>query len=301
MDHLKNLRAFVAVARCGGFASGARELGLSTSSISRQVAELEDWLGTDLLRRTTRRLSLTDPGSRFLQRCEDILENFDDLKREARALEAEPQGILKITASAFPARHLITPHLPAFLRRFSRIKLRMALEDEAIDLVEEGMDLAIRIGRLPESQLVSRKIGEIRLLLTATPQFLSQNREPKAVEDLRQLPCLVDTIPGHQERWPLGKGIRVDGPLFANSGEMIREMTLADLGVSLLPDFFVERDVREGRLVRLLEEELPDPVGIYALYPPRRQISSGARAFVEHLTNELSGGRNDAGRSDSIQ
>lgn len=282
------MRAFVEVARAGSFVAAARRLGASTSSISRLVSDLEAWLNVPLFRRTTRRLSLTDPGRLYLERCAAIVEAADNLKRDAEALSETPGGLLRVTAAASPARHLIAPRVPAFLAAYPAVKLRFELMDRPIDLVGEGMDLAIRIGQLEDSSLVARRIGETRLMLTATPDFLARHGTPDKPGDLRALPCLVDTIPAHDERWPLGEGLVVDGPVFANSGEMIRELTLAGQGLSLLPDFFVREDVDAGRLVSLMEDRLGDAIGIHAVFPPRGQITAAARAFVDFIANSLS-------------
>ena len=285
MDAYRAMRAFVEVARSGSFAKAAKRLTLSTSTISRQVMELEEWLGVAVFRRTTRRLTLTDAVEFFLPRCVAIVESIDGLQRDAAAMTETPRGRLHVTVAAFPAQRCIAPLIPAFLERYSEVQLRLRVVNTPIDLVGESMDLAIRIGELEDNTLVARKIGDICLRLTASPSFIAKHGVPSKVGDLPSFPCLVDTVPAHGHRWPVGPGLRVDGVVEANNGEIIRDLTLAGMGISLLPDFFVEDDVREGRLVSLFEDDIDRRIGIYMVYPHRRHISSAARAFIEFLVN----------------
>jgi len=283
MDSLKAMRAFVAVAERGSFAAAATHLGLSTSSMSRLVMDLEDWLGAPLLRRTTRRLTLTDAGELFLAKCVGIVDAADDLQRHARALTEVPSGTLTVAAAPYPMRKSIAPLLPPFLAAYPDVRLDLHLDDKPADLVGEGVDVAIRIGRLADSTMVARKCGEVALRLTAAPSFLAAFGTPRNLDELPSFPCLVDTAPGHGARWPIGRRIAVSGPITANDGEIIRDMTLAGLGISYLPDFFVDDDIAAGRLTSLFADELDERAGIYALFPGRRQVTAAARAFVDFL------------------
>jgi DNA-binding transcriptional LysR family regulator len=287
MDQVKTMRAFVEVARRGSFASAAKHLAISTSTASRLVMELEDWLGAPLLRRTTRSLSLTDAGESYLERCADIVEATDNLQRDAEALAEQPRGRLNVTTAAFLMRTRIAPLLPAFLEQFPDVRLALDLQDKPVDLVGEGIDVAIRIGHLADSAMIARKLGEISMRLTASPAFLEKYGTPESLDALPSYPCLVDTIPTHGGRWPIGRRIKVEGPVSANDGDLIRQMALAGLGISYLPDFHVEDDIVAGRLVSLFAGEIDDPIGIYALYPARKQITAAARAFVEFLADRL--------------
>jgi DNA-binding transcriptional LysR family regulator len=283
MDRVKAMRAFVEVARRGSFASAAKQLRISTSSASRLVMELEDWLNTPLLRRTTRRLTLTDAGEQYLERCADIVEATDNLQRDAEALAKQPAGRLNVTVAAFLMHKRIAPLLPAFLEKYPDIRLDLDLRDKPIDLIGEGIDVAIRIGHLADSAMIARRLGGISLRLTASPAFLDEYGAPESLDALPSYPCLVDTVPAHGARWPIGRRIKVEGPVSANDGEIIRRMTLAGLGISFLPELYVEDDIESGRLVSLFADEVDDPVGIYALYPARKQITAAARAFVDFM------------------
>jgi DNA-binding transcriptional LysR family regulator len=287
MHNVKAMKAFVEVTRLGSFAAASRRLKLSTSSVSRLVMDLEDWFQTPLLRRTTRSLTLTDAGVRYFARCEEIVAAWESLGRDAMARTATPQGKLHVAGAAIPMRKRIAPLLPHFLGQNPDVKVELHLADKPVDLIAEGIDIAIRIGELEDSSMIARKCGEISLKLTASPAFLAQLGEPKTLDDLPSFPCLVDLTPRSGRRWAVGRRIPVDGPVAANDGEIIREMTLEGMGISLLPDFFVEDDIAQGRLTNLFADELDERVGIYILLPVRRQITPAARAFADFIVENF--------------
>jgi DNA-binding transcriptional LysR family regulator len=289
MYNVKTMKAFVEVARQGSFAAAARRLKLSTSSVSRLVIDLEEWIQTPLLRRTTRSLTLTDAGEWYLARCEEIVSAWENLGKDAMARTATPRGRLHIAGAAVPMRKRIAPLLPHFLGKYPDVKLELHLADKPVNLIAEGIDIAIRVGDLEDSSMIARKCGEISLKLTASPAFLAQQGEPKTLDDLPSFPCLVDMTPRSGRRWAIGRRMPVDGSVAANDGEIIREMTLAGLGVSLLPDFFVEDDIKEGRLTNLFADELDEQVGIYTLLPVRRQVTPAARAFADFVVDSFTG------------
>jgi len=287
MKDLRAMRAFVEVARHGSFAAASRRLGLSTSTTSRLIADLEDWLGTPVFRRTPRQVALTDAGERFLDRCAAILGAVDGLKQDAEALAGDPRGTLNIAAAAHPMRTRISPLIPRFLEAYPDISLNFHLQNEPVDLIAEGIDIAIRIGDLADSSLISKRCGEIRLLLTASPDFLARHGAPASLRAVPSYPCLSDMIASFGRRWPIGRGVAVDGPVTANDGEVIRQMTLAGLGISLLPDFVVEDDLAAGRLTLLFDDEVDLRLGLYLLYPATRQVTSAVRVFVDFVAGNL--------------
>lgn len=288
MNDLKAMKTFVEVAKRGSFAAAAKTLGLSTSSVSRLVLELEDWLGTPVLRRTPRNVALTDAGEQFLERCVDIVTAADNLQKDAQALTDQPRGKLNVAAAAYPARKRIAPLIPAFLERYPEVSLNLQLQDKPINLIGEGIDVAVRIGHLEDSSMIARKCGEVAIRLTTSPQFLEENGTPTSLDALPSFPCLIDTTSSHGRRWPVGRRINVNGPVIANDGGIIRQMTLAGLGISLLPDFFVDEDIATGRLISLFADEIDERVGIYLLYPSTRKITAAARAFIDFMAEHLS-------------
>lgn len=283
MNKFGDFKTVIEVARLGSFSGAADKLDLSTSSVSRQVNEFEEWLGAPVFQRTTRQVSLTSAGEFFIDRLQSIVLDIDSLQEEASTLVQSVRGRLRITSAVFYTRHRITPYLKGFLERYPELQVEFVLSDSTTDIVGEGIDLAIRIGQLPDSSLVSRKVDSVRLLLTASPDFLKRHGMPTKPTDLTEMPCLVDTVPAHGKYWPIGKKVRVKSVVEANNGEMIRDLTLQGLGISYLPDFFVNDDLKSGKLVQVLPEINSDEVGVFAVFPPRRQISPNARTFVDWL------------------
>ena len=291
MDNIKALRAFMAVAERGSFTAAATHLALSTSSVSRLLADLENWLQTPLLHRTTRTLSLTQAGERYLARCADIVDAWENLQNDAHIARGVPHGTLNIAGSTHPICRLIAPLLPDFLKCYPDVRVHLHMADRAIDLIADGMDAAIRIGSLADSTLLARKCGEIATRLTASPLFLERHEPPTRAKDLESLPCLVDTISREGNVWQLDGPVRVDGPLAVNDGEIVRQMTLAGLGISLLPEFFVNEDIAAGRLVELLPDTARETRGVHILFPAHRHITPAARAFSDHVAAGLSARR----------
>lgn len=288
MDRLTAMTVFVEVARQEGFALAARELQMSTSAVSRHVMDLERWLDVQLFHRTTRRLSLTDAGKAYLDRCVRIVSDVDELERSAKALREDPQGEIRMTAPVFMGKHLLAPLLPEFLERYPKITVQLRLLDRVVNLVDEGFDLALRIGELADSTLIARKIGDMRVILSAAPSYLNKHGVPSSVRDLKNHNCLVDTVPEHGHRWPLTSnrkrvGVPVKGSIAVNNGELVRELTLAGLGISYLPDFFVSEDIAQGRLVRLLSDSTEVRAGLFLVYPQTKHLSSTVRVFMDFV------------------
>lgn len=277
------MRVFLAVAEDQSLSEAARSLGLSPPSVTRLLNDLEDWIGTALFLRTTRHVSLTEAGERFLPRCRQIVEEIDAIKRDADDESQSPSGTLRVTASRFLARTLIAPVLPQFLSDFPRMSVHLEATDSALNIVTDRIDLAIRVGEPPDSQLIQRKIGEVALRLTATPEFIVQHEPIETPEDLERVPCIVDEVPDYRADWPIGKGLRVKGPIKVSDGEIVRDMTLAGIGVSFLPDFFVHEDLRSGALVEVLPGIPLPKFGVFAVFPPRPFISKSARLLSDRI------------------
>lgn len=274
---------FIEVARQGSLAAASRRLGLSPPSASRLLSDLEDWLGQPLVRRTTRHLSLTELGTRYLPRCIEIVEDIEAMKTEAAQHSNSTAGRLRVTATGIHARRVVSSVIPRFLAENPGVSLELDTTNRVVDLMSEKMDLAIRVGQLEESSLVARKICETRTVLVAAPEFLDRRGRPAALADLFDLPCLIDTVPHYGARWPFLGGKSVKGPAMINDGEIIRDLTLAGLGIAYLPDFLVKDDLRDGRLDELLPDIASKTTGIYAVFPPRDYISAAARAFADAI------------------
>jgi DNA-binding transcriptional LysR family regulator len=288
MDRLRALTAFVRVVECGGFAPAARRMDLSVSNVSRHVADLENHLGTRLLNRTTRRVSLTEAGRTFFERAVQLLADLDEAEAEASA-GVEPRGSLRLTCgTAFGARHL-APAIAAFARRHPRVRFDVELSDRTVDLVEEGFDLAIRMGEVRSQALIARRLGESSLVCCAAPDYLAQHGVPRVPADLTRHACLTYAYAASADTWRFTDAqrevhvVKVSGPVHANHAEMLCALSAAGMGVHLEPDVVVAPEVRAGRLVVLLREYAAPAVPIHAVYPSRRHLSAKVRSFVDFI------------------
>jgi len=281
MDLHKSMTLFIEVARMGSLAGAGRKIGLSPPSATRLLNDLEDWLGQPLVRRSTRHLSLTELGARYLPRCIEIVENTEALKSDAARCSERPTGRLRVTAAGIYARRVVSAVIPDFLAQHPSVWVQLDATNRIVDLMAAKMDLAIRVGKLEDSRLVARRIGDTRTVLVASPAFVSRRGQPKHPGDLSDLPCLVDTVPHYGARWPFLDGKIVKGPAMINDGEIIRDLAVAGMGVAYLPDLLVRDDLRDGRLIELLPEIAARTSGIYAVFPPHDYISAAARAFAD--------------------
>lgn len=293
MDLFQGITAFARVVEAGSFARAADRMGVSVSAVSRHVAELEAHLEARLLNRTTRRLSLTESGREFYERAVQLLGDLEEAEEAAHAGTARPRGTLRLSCSiTFGSRHLAGP-VATFLARYPAMRLDVELSDRAVDLVDEGFDLAVRIGTIGSQNLVGRRVGETRLVCCAAPAYLAAHGTPARPEDLSGHTCLTYEYLSARHTWrfrdPGGKeiGIRVNGPLHANNGRFLEAMALEGVGLILEPDFIVGPDLRAGRLVRVLREFEVPPGPIYVVYPTRRHLSAKVRAFADHLAEEF--------------
>jgi len=288
MDRLRSMQIFVEVARAAGFSAAAARLGLSRAQVSKSVMQLEQHLGTRLFNRTTRRISLTDVGNAYLERCIDILQEIEETEAIAAAETREPRGRLTMSApTSFGILHL-QQALPAYLRQHPRVQVSLNLADRFIDVVDEGFDLVIRIAELEDSTLIARRLAPCQRLLCAAPAYLEQHGIPQVPQDLALHHCLVYSNELKPDSWRLqGPGgiesVRVNGPVCADNGDILRASAVAGLGVTLLPTFIVGADLQAGRLQQVLADYRPPTISIYAVYPSRRYLSARVRSFVDFL------------------
>jgi DNA-binding transcriptional LysR family regulator len=289
MDRLGAIQVFAQVVESGSFAKAAERLGLSTSATSRHVAELEAHLQTRLLNRTTRRVSLTESGRAFYERAVQLLADLEEAEQEAARAAVVPRGTIRLTTSVnFGVRHL-APAIAEFLARHAEVRFDVSLSDRVIDLIEEGFDLAVRVGTAGPGNLVARKLGETRLVPCASPQYLSAHPAPKIPEDLAAHNCFTYEYVAPRNVWRFRdasgaeRAVRIAGTLHSNNGDLLAEVAARGGGIVFEPAFIVGPEVRAGRLVPLLQEFTPPPVPIYAVYPSRKHLSAKVRSFVEFL------------------
>lgn len=293
MDALNDIAVFVQVVDNGSFTAAAERLGMSKSVVSKYVTRLEDRLGARLLNRTTRRLSLTEVGRAFYTRSQRGLLELEEAEAEVSRLQGEPRGQLRLNSPmSFGILH-IAPLLPAFQARYPELRVDMVLDDRKVDLVEEGFDLAIRIGELPDSTLVARRLGPCRHVVCATPAHFERYGQPQVPEDLATHPALTFKYHSAPDEWrflaPDGgyRQVALDSRLQMNNSLALREALLAGAGVALTPTFVVGPDIRAGRLKAVLGDYTAMAVSIYAVYPQRKHLSPKIRAFVEFMAAQI--------------
>lgn len=285
---------FTAVAESGNFTQAAKKLLISTAQVSRQVSELEQRLNTKLFYRTTRKVTLTEEGQLFYQQCRGILEGLENAERSLTNLQSIPQGKIKISAPVtYGERHII-PLINQFLIQYPQVEIQVQLSNQRIDLIEEGYDLAIRLGQLDDSSLIAKRISSRQHFLCASPSYIERFGLPKGIDDLKHHNCLL----GSADFWlfndqknkdkQANKKARVSGSLRCNSGLGLVDAALRGIGIVQLPEYYVTKHIHEGELVVLLNNQQREQEGIWALYPQNKYLASKVRLLIDFLQENLS-------------
>jgi DNA-binding transcriptional LysR family regulator len=294
MDRLHALELLVAVVETGSFTAAAARLNVTRGAISQGIKALEDELGVQLLNRTTRQVAATEEGRILHERGKQILADYQETAAMAAHLSDEPRGVLKINAPmSFGTLHL-SPALSDFVAAHPQLRVQLSLTDRFVDLIEEGADVALRIGALEDSNLVARRIVTSRRLLCAAPDYLKRRGAPADPEALRDHSCLHY---GHQAvaaNWRLIGPERehivpVSGVLCANNGEVLRDAAISGLGIALLPTFIIGGALQSGQLVSVLPAYRPPEAGLYALYPHSRHLAARVRVFIDFMRARFGG------------
>jgi len=289
MDRLEAMRVFCAVVEAGGFAAGAERLGISTSAASRHVAQLEGHLSVRLLNRTTRRVSPTEEGYAYFERCTQLLADLEEADSMVAGGATVPRGRLRLTAPIALATLHLAPAFAAFADAHPELALDIVLSESVVDFIEEGIDLAIRVGRIGSTNLVARRIGDARLIAAAAPDYLARHGVPGEPGALASHACLTYAHAARGNHWhfsdPQGETleVRVGGPVHSNNGMLLAEMAAAGCGVTMAPDFILGPLLADGRLQPVLQEWMPPPLPIHAVYPTRRHLSAKVRAMSAFL------------------
>lgn len=295
MEDLNAIAVFTRVVEARSFSRAAAQIGLSKSAVSKHVRRLEDRLGARLLNRTTRSLSMTAIGAAYYERCARVMAEVEAAERAVTALHHEPRGTLKINAPVtFGIMHL-APLLPDFLDRCPNVRLDLSLNDRFVDLIAEGYDVVVRIGWLPDSSLIARKLAPSRHVVCAAPAYLDAHGTPKVPTDLADHNCLTYSNLDRPELWRFtgpGDGskkhaVKLSGSLTVNNGDILRAAARAGVGIVRLPTFMVGADLKSGRLRPVLSNYRVADTAIYAVYPENRHLSPLVRAFVDHLVDRL--------------
>ena len=287
MDRLTSLEVFSKVVDSGGFSAAGRRLNMSTTMVSNHVQALEDRLGARLLNRTTRKVSLTEVGRAYYDRCIQILADIEQADDVAGALQSTPRGTLRV----YTATHIVqfvAPVITEFLAAYPDVKVDLSMGERTIDLIEEGFDVAVRLTPPPDSSLIVRSLATWRHVLCCSQAYIEKLGRPEQLSDLAERNCLRHVnYPYDEWRFVDRKGapasVRVSGRLISNSGETLRRAALEGLGIVLAPGFLLHDDLESGRLVRLLPEYRPVEFSMNAVYPHRHHLSAKVRTFIDRL------------------
>ncbi len=296
MDTLTGMRMFAKVVEAGSFSAAGRQLGLAASSISRQVGALEDELGTRLLNRSTRSLGLTEAGGIYYERASRIIAEVDDANAAVSELTETPRGTLRLNVPVVFGRRYIAPYMEEFLAAYPGVRVELNVTDHYVDLIEEGADLAIRIGQTSQQSVIVRKLATINRVLCASTEYLDRHGRPERPEDLARHNCLVYRLRPRQTTWQLtgAEGthdVEVAGNFTANNAGAIGAAMAAGLGIALLPVWVAGREIQMGLVEVLLPEYRAHPTGfadeVFAVFPQGRNLSAKVRAYVDFIAEKF--------------
>ena len=292
MDRLHAMQAFVKIVDSGSLTAAAQALGVSQPSMVRTLAALERELGVRLLNRTTRRMALTDEGREYCERCRAILAAVEEAQASLTARRATPSGTLRITASVPFGRLFVVPVVTAFLAAHAQVRIELLLLDRVIDLVEEGIDLAIRVAPLPDSSMVAVPLGQTRRMIVASPALLARRGAPRTPADLAAGPCISFTGLVSTGEWEIRDArkvlrVPVSSVLTTNQIDAAVQACVQGLGWGQFFDYHVQDELRSGRLVPVLEEYQAEPTPAHIVYPQARLLSPNVRTFVDFAASRL--------------
>lgn len=292
MDRLGAMDAFVRVIETGSFSGAARQMGVGQPAVSKTIAQLEDRLGVRLLLRTTHGLTATEAGQNFYERAKRTIEEADEADLAARGASAALAGRLRIgTSVSFGSLHVL-PRLPGFLARHPNLEVVVVMDDRNIDLMEEGIDIALRMGKLSDSTMTVRRIGECRRLVLGTPAYLEAAGEPKSPAELMEHQAVIHDQPGLGPAWTFRQGsnevsVTLRGRVRVTAGEGVRAAVMAGLGLTVGSEWLFSKELQEGALKAVLPEWTLPGLDLWAAFPSGRRASVKARAFADFIEAEL--------------
>lgn len=292
MDRLEAMRLFVRIAETESFTAVARETGRGQPSVSKMVGQLEEYLGIRLLNRSTRTLSLTDEGRSYYETCCRILEDLDEAEAQLGIRRAEPSGLVRLGTPVVFGRLHVLPRLSRFLEEHPLLSVELVMNDRVSDLVEEAIDLSVRIGALGDTSLVGRRIGSTTRLTVASPEYFRRHGIPRHPSELAQHNCLLYTPLATGNEWHFEGAdgpirVKVTGNFRANNSDALRQAVLEGIGIAVIPTWLLRDEVEQGRLQSVLEEFRPSQFPIQIVYPSRRHLPARVRVLMEFLVQEL--------------
>lgn len=292
MDKLTSMNVFVRVAKAGSFAGGARELDISRAMATKHIMQLENSLGTRLFNRTTRSLSLTDVGASYLERCQQVLQDVEEMEAAVTHLQTEPRGVLKISAPPVIGATHITRAIAEFLKIYPDLTVDLILQSTHGDMIDEGIDIAIYLGALDDTSMVARKLASSSMVVCGSPEYFDRYGIPEKPEDLLNHSCLVNWASSPRNKWHFKSSagnvtMAVSGRMQANVADALRVAAIEGLGLVMLASYVVSRDIEKGKLKPVLENYTLPPLDIHAVYPHRKYLSAKVRRFLEFLQDWL--------------
>ncbi|RUO29251.1 LysR family transcriptional regulator [Aliidiomarina sedimenti] len=284
MNRLQAMQTFASVVSEGSFTQAADRLNISPQLVSKYVSQLETHLGVRLLNRTTRRIHLTEAGLQYYQRAQQVLNDIEDMECQLSDLQSEARGTLRISAPvSFAIRHL-APVVANFQQANPALSVDLQLNDRKVDIIEEGFDIALRIGRLKSSSLIAKRIAPIHLLYCASPAYLAEHGEPASIESLTDHRFLRYTYSDDsQVQNPAGSPAEEHYPLVSNNGDVLTAAAIAGAGIVLQPSFIASEAIKLGQLKVILAEQAPSPIALYAVYAHRQLVASKVRHFIDFI------------------
>lgn len=294
MDSLDGLKTVIAVVETGSFTSASERLMISKALVSKYVGEVEEKLGVRLFNRTTRRLALTDAGKTYYERALPLVEEYEELLDSVTGEQSTPKGNLKISVPVTFGEMQLSPIISKFLKAYPDIQINIQLTDRRIDMLEEGVDVVIRIGGVDDSNMVARQINTYPLVLCASPDYLKEHGYPKKPSDITNHACIIDSNFRIGKQWPLVSPdgtveiIEVTSKIAANSPRAVMEIAKSGGGIALIPGFIVKDTIAEGLLLEVLSGYSTLEFGLFAIFPHRRYLSKKIRCFIDFLIDEFS-------------
>lgn len=288
MANWEGVTEFVTVAEVNSFTQAAKKLSTSVAQISRRVSALEERLAVKLLNRTTRKVTLTEAGQLYFQHCRQLVEGLELAELAVTRMQSSPKGLLKITAPVTYGERHLAPLLNQFLEHYPQVDLELILTNQKLDLLEAGIDIAVRLGRLEPSTMIARRLANRQLYVCASRKYLDSFGEPHTLSELNHHQCLR----GSMEYWRFSeagkeRSIRVSGRIKCNSGFALRDAAKRGLGLVQLPDYYIEQDLKSAELIEVLTQYREQKEGVWALYPQNRNLSAKVRLLIDFLAEHL--------------
>jgi len=293
MDTLDGMKTIIAAVETGSFTAAGERQGISKALVSKYVGEVESRLGVRLFNRSTRRLSLTEEGQRYYDQAVPLLEEFSVMVDNVTGAQSAPRGLLRVSVPQTFGEMSLSPLIPKFLEAYPDLSLDLQLSDRMIDMLEEGIDVVIRIGGVDDSSLIARHIKTLPLTLCASPEYITQQGEPLSAEDISKHTCIIDSNFRIGKQWPIvdpegqTTSIEVSSKVAVNSPRAVKEIAMAGGGIGMIPRFIVESELQEGVLKEILPGYKTLEFGLFAIYPHRRYLSKKVRCFIDFLMDEF--------------